>query len=231
MSPRRIVGEAIRQGLAVLAITDHNSAENVAATMRAAHDTGVTVLPGMEVCTIEEVHVLAIFDNLEAALELQSAVYDSLHELNDTDVFGLQVVTGAEDEVEGFQEKLLIGATDLTVDDVVQRIHRGKGLAIASHIDREAYSIVGQLGFIPTTLRFDALEISSAMSDEEAARRFREYRSYALVRNSDAHSLQEMGKSVTHFLVERPTCEELGRAFRKEGGRLARVRYGGEERG
>ena len=219
MSPRKIVAEVLRQQLDIIAITDHNSAENVSAVRMAAAGSAVVVLAGMEVCTVEEAHVLAVFDNPESALALQALVFDHLQGENNPDVFGLQVIANEADEVEGFQEKLLIGATDISLEETVQTVHRLQGLAIAAHIDRESFSVIGQLGFIPETVRFDALEISTNISNEEAGTRFREYAAYRFVRNSDAHFLDQLGKNATGFLLEQPTLQEIADVLHASDGR------------
>ena len=227
MSPRRIALEAKRRELDVIAITDHNSAENVTAVQGAARATGVTVLPGLEVCSSEEVHVLALFDDLAPALVMQDEVYSGITAVNDPDSFGLQVIANEDDEVEGFQPRLLIGATQMSVDDIVRRIHDLGGLAVASHVDRESFGIIGQLGFIPSDLRFDALEISPAAQDEQVRDLSREYPEYVFIRNSDAHMPAQIGAAVTRFFIEAPTCRELGRAFRHEGGRTVQSQVRG----
>jgi PHP family Zn ribbon phosphoesterase len=223
MSPRRIVEEARGIGLDLIAVTDHNSAENVGAVLRAAEGTMLTVLPGMEVCSSEEVHVLALFDAVKSVMELQNEVYRGITRENNPDVFGLQVIANEQDEVEGYEQKLLIGATEMTIDDIVQRIHELSGLAIASHVDRESYGIIGQLGFIPPTLVFDALEISENAPTEKALQLSGEYAQYRFVRNSDAHAPGRIGRGTSRFLIEAPTCEELRKAFHFEGGRAVEL--------
>ncbi len=219
MSPCRIVAEAGRKELDVLAITDHNSAENVAAVQRAAEGTCVRVLPGLEVCSSEEVHVLALFDSVESALQMQDAVYRGITAVNDPDAFGLQVIANERDEVEGFQQRLLIGSTGMSVDEVVGTIHDLDGLAIASHVDRENFGIIGHLGFIPRDLHFDALEISTAVGGAATLRLAREYPMYEFIRSSDAHAPGQIGQGTTRFLLEEPTCRELRKAFRRLEGR------------
>ena len=221
MSPRTIVAEALRNRLDIIAITDHNSSENVGAVMRAGCTSGISVLPGMEVCSREEVHVVAVFDALSEAMALQADVYGHLSGRNDPDAFGTQVIANEYDEVEGFEERLLIGAVDLPVDEIVLRIHELGGLAVAAHIDRESFGIIGQLGFIPPSVRFDGLELSPAIGDEEAGRRFSEYPRHLFLRSSDAHSRTQFGRTGTRFLMEQPTCEELRLALRMVGGRRA----------
>lgn len=223
MSPRKIVATARMQHLDIIGITDHNSSGNAGAVMSVAGAAGVVVFPGMEVCTQEEVHVLAVFERLESACELQSAVYAGLHGRNDPDAFGLQVVANERDQVECFEERLLIGATDLSTDEVVERIHQLNGLAIAAHIDRESFGIIGQLGFIPEGLGFDALELSSNISEEDAETRFGVYRRYPFLRSSDAHYLNQLGRNNTMFRMEEPSLPELRKALLHADGRTVRM--------
>ncbi len=223
MSPRKIVAEVLRQGLDIIAISDHNSAENVPAVMKAAAGMPVVVLAGMEVCTREEVHVLAVFDNPGSAYELQALVYSHLHGENNPDAFGLQIIANEADEVEGFQEKLLIGAADISLEETVATIHRLGGLAIAAHIDRESFSVIGQLGFIPDTVRFDGLEISANITDEDARLRFPEYGGYTLIRNSDAHFLEQLGRNATAYLLEEPGFKGIADVLHGPDGKNVRL--------
>lgn len=225
MSPRKIVAEVLRQQISIIAITDHNSADNVLAVMKAAANAGIVVLPGMEVCTREEVHVLAIFENSASVLGLQAWVYDHLKGTNDPEVFGLQVVANEMDQVDRFEEKLLIGATDLSIEETVAKIHELDGLAIAAHIDREGFGIIGQLGFIPEALKLDALEVSSNTTDEDATTMYGMYEKYTFIRNSDAHFLNQIGKNSTRFLLAEPSFAEIRKALQKQDGRTIQMTF------
>jgi hypothetical protein len=219
MSPLKITAAAHTRNIGIVAICDHNSAENAAAVMWAAGSAEVVVLPGMEVCTREEIHVLAIFGSLEAAFALQAEVYDHLTGRNDPDVFGLQVVANERDEVVAFQDKLLIGAVDMPVDRVVNEIHRLGGIAIAAHVDRESYSVVSQLGFIPETPAFDAFELTGHIGDHDARKRFGGSTVRTWIRNSDAHQLDDLGKNTCEYLLERPAFDEIRMALGRVNGR------------
>jgi len=219
MGPRTIVAAARERGLDLIGITDHNSSENAPAVTGAARGSGLTVLPGLEVTSREEVHVLALFDELEAAFRLQEAVYAHLPGQNDGQRFGLQVIVSEEHDVLGFNSRLLAGAAEFTVEELVELIHELGGLAIAAHIDREAFGILGQLGFLPAGLEFDALELSPQMSRQEAARRLPEWAAGALVRFSDAHRPEEIGRAFTPLVLREPTTAEIRKAFRGEGER------------
>ena len=123
------------------------------------------------------------------------------------------------DEVEAFNTKILFGATSMSIQEIVETIHHIGGLAIASHIDREGFSITGQLGFIPPDLLLDAVEISAATPLEEAKINFAHYGNFPMITNSDSHYIHDIGKIHTNFLLSEPTIEELKKAFLSTGDR------------
>ena len=217
MSPKRILDSALNKAIDILGICDHNSTANSPAIMKAAQGKKIQVIPGMEVTSEEEVHVLALFDDIDNALKLQSRVYSNLPGENDQKAFGMQVIVNEKEEVLGFNDKLLIGATTISLEDIIRLIHSLDGLAIASHIDREAFSIVSQLGFIPQELGLDALEISPKMTFEQARKRYQT--PFPLTTSSDAHDPEDIGKSFTSFLLEEASVAEIKKALRNEDGR------------
>lgn len=221
MSPKRVVEKAVENNIDIIAICDHNSAENVRAAINVGVDYKITILAGMEITSVEEAHILALFDNVEAVLDLQKKVYENLAGENNEDVFGEQIIANEFDEVEGYNKRLLIGATALTIKTLVDEIHKRNGLAIAAHVDRQAFSIIGQLGFIPPDLELDALEISANINRSRAVERFPEINKFPLITSSDAHFLQDIGKVKTSFLLEEPTLNEIKKALIVEDGRKA----------
>lgn len=214
MSPGEIVKQAKIKKIDIIGICDHNSAENVPAVMKAAKNLPISILPGIEVTSQEEVHILALFDNFNNALKLQEYVYDNLPGENDEEAFGMQVIVNEKAEVLGFNNKLLIGATTVSLEKIIRIIHNFSGIAIASHIDRESFSIISQLGFVPENLEIDALEISPNMAFEEAKKRFKN--NYPLTCSSDAHYPNDIGKGFTSFLLKDGTVAEIKKALRNE---------------
>ena len=217
MSPMRILTAAKKKEIDIIGICDHNSSENSLAVMNAAKKMNINVFPGMEVTSQEEVHVLALFDEIENALKLQEYVYENLPGENDEDAFGMQVIVNEKEEVLGSNNKLLIGATTIPLEKIIQTIHSLNGIAIAAHIDRESFSIIGQLGFIPDNLELDALEISRAITLEEAKKRYSN--DYPITCSSDAHYPDDIGKAFTSFLLKDGTLAEVKKALRNEDGR------------
>ena len=212
MSPRRVVSLALERGLDVIAVCDHNSAENAAAVARAAAGTRLAVVCGMEITSREEVHVLGLYGDERALDEAQSWVYGHLVGENDPIRFGEQIVMDENDDVIGRNERLLIGATDLGLEEIVREIHRMGGLAVASHVDRPRFSIVSQLGFVPPGLSLDAVEVWSRLPSGIPA-------GMTVIRSSDAHRPEEIGKRHSRFVMETAAFEEIGLALRGAEGR------------
>ena len=223
MSPKRIVEKSLEKGLDIIAICDHNTAENAEATMRAGEKKGVYVLPGMEVCSREEVHIVALFDRLEQAMAMQEYVYAQLEGENQPEVFGDQVIVDENDEVLDENHRLLIGATRLGLHEIVEKIHFLRGLSIASHVDRPAFGIISQLGFIPPDLKLDGIEVSYHMSLKEAPEKIPESKNLPCVTSSDAHFQDDIGKVWTVFRLAAATLEEIHLAFQGKGGRRIEV--------
>ena len=218
MHPAAVVAASRDRGLDAIAVCDHNSAANVAATVRAGAASGLPVLAGMEIASEEEVHVLGWLPDAESAARLQSRVYAVLPGKNDERVFGPEVIVDEHGEVLGFEQRLLIGATTWSLERVVQAVHDEGGLAIAAHVDREHFGLVGQLGFVPTGLPLDALEVSPRMPLAEARARFGALL-LPIVTGSDAHDPGAIGRAVTLMLLDRPSLSDIRLALAERHGR------------
>lgn len=214
MSPREIVAAAVRNGMDLIGICDHNSAENVLAVKRAGERNGLMVLGGMEVASSEEAHILVFFEDADDLLEFQAYVYRHLAGRNDEHSFGLQVIADDEDGVTGFCDRMLIAATSLSVDAIIGKARAAKGgsLVIAAHVDRESFSIIGQLGFIPPTLALDAVE-ASRMTAVELKAKFPDCSRFPVVTGSDAHGPDDIGRRFTWFTVQDGSVAEIKMAL------------------
>ncbi|HDT13741.1 MAG TPA: PHP domain-containing protein [Candidatus Aminicenantes bacterium] len=220
MSPRAVVEAARAAGLDIVAVTDHNTTENAAAVIEAAAGTGLAVLPGIEITTAEEAHILGLFATGADLAPFQAEVFRSLPDIPAKMKYvDDQVLVDAADYVTGFSPRCLFGATLFSVQETVGLIHRHGGLAVACHIDREAFSIVSQLGFIPPDLGLDAVEVSPRMTADEARAAFGPFGSLPVVRFSDAHKPEEIGSAATVFLAASPSLEEIRKALAGADGR------------
>ncbi len=219
MGPLAIVRQAKKKGLDVIGICDHNSTKNVAAVCKAGRQEGLVVIGGIEVCSREEVHILCLFDGEESLQEMQLLIDENLHSQNNPRYFGRQYLCDEYDVILGSETKLLIGATELSVEDIVANTHRLDGVAIASHVDRDSFSIFSQLGFVPDGLQIDALEVSPRHSVAEVRQHFPKTNGYPLVCFSDAHRLAEIGVSSSIFTAHSPCVTELHKVLLGRDGR------------
>lgn len=159
MTPANIVGMAALKGLEVIALTDHNSCKNCPAATKHGEDYGVVVIPGMELCTSEEVHVICLFPTLSDAMSFDEYVYRHMLPIKNKEaIFGKQQIMDAEDVVVGNVENLLISATDISFDDVPDLISTYQGIAYPAHLDKASTSLISNLGFVPPDSKFKCAE-------------------------------------------------------------------------
>lgn len=218
MHPKALVQKALEKKLDMIAISDHNASANVRYVMAAA-GKHLQVIPAMEITTSEEVHLLALFRSLSDLLKMQDIIDQHLFGENDENRFGVQAVVNESGEVEGLNNQLLIGATDLPIDDIVDAIHRLEGLAIPAHIDRESFSVLSQLGFVDDSSHFDALEISKLTGLERGRVQYENLNRYPFITSSDAHFIRDIGTSITRVFMEAPTFDEFKMALSGQNGR------------
>ncbi len=209
MTPNNIVNMAALSGLGAIAVSDHNTVGNVRAAMEVGKNCGVTVIPGMEVETAEEVHILTLYPSIEAAEDVAREVYKSLPDIkNRPDIFGEQLYMDKEDNVTGIEEKLLISPTSLSLDRLFCIVKSVGGLFIPAHVDRHSYSVLTNLGFIPDDLDIKAIEVSKATEDLAAYLTARpELARYKIFRNSDAHYLADI--SVAEAFIEVENIQDI----------------------
>lgn len=193
MTPNNIVNMALVKGLDVIALTDHNSGANLAAVSKCAKSKGLLFIPGMEVETSEEVHLICLLPDLYCAAELHHYVYNALPALkNREDIFGKQLVLDEDDKVTAEEGRMLITATNLNVNEVFRFVKQLGGVVIPAHVDRQSNSMISNLGIIPDDLGIKYLEISRSC-DKYAYRLAKpELDSFNLIKSSDAHYLGDM---------------------------------------
>lgn len=225
MGPRDIVHRALSRKIDCIAITDHNSAENVRAVVGAAEGFPLCVIPGMEVYVREEAHMICLFPDLEHLIEFQAFVYEHILDGEyDERMFGPQIICDRDENIIGKSTRFLALPLTASLNSVAGEVLKAGGLFYPAHIDRQANSILRTLGFIPANLQIDALEISSSL--ETARKRVPLLRDteYTLIRASDAHDIEQIGSAVTYIMCEQPSFTELARAIKRADGRYTALK-------
>jgi len=217
MTPANIVGMAAIKGLDVIALTDHNSCKNCPAAMKHGEAYGVTVIPGTELTTSEEVHVVCLFPTLADAMAFDSYVYDHILPItNREDIFGKQQIMDENDEITGTVERLLISATDISFDHVFELVESYHGIAYPAHIDKSTTSILSNLGFVPPDSTFSCAEIHSYKELHRIQREHPYFLNCNIISSSDAHYLEDINEAYYQIYVEsREIGDILGSIVRK----------------
>lgn len=219
MIPPFIVQEALEKGINLIAITDHNSSANVAAVQNAARDTDLTVWPGMELQTKEEIHLLCLFDTLAQITAWQNLVDTLLpRQENNIEFFGEQFVVDETGEFIRREKQLLLTSANITLSHAVTEVNKLGGLAIPAHVNRSAFSLIANLGFVPPDVPFDALEISRHLTPTQAQQKYPQLKNYPLIQNGDVHFLTDF-LGANHCRMAQPTIAELKLALQNKQGR------------
>lgn len=198
MTPNNIVNMAYIKGLNIISVTDHNSISNFPAIKLVGEKLGIEVIPGIEVTTKEEVHVLCYFKNFIDAQKFGNLIYESLPNIkNNPHIFGEQNIYNSEDEITGNLSKLLINATNYSIDEIFIMAKENHGVSVPAHINKKSNSVLGVLGFIPFNLEIDFVEVFPKASVDEKI-----IKKYIVLKNSDAHQLVDISESINSVELE-----------------------------
>jgi len=214
MTPNNIVNMSILKGLDAIAITDHNSIENCEACIEISQNKDILVIPGMELQTKEEIHLLCLFKNIRSASQFQSLIYSRLKEQkNIPEIFGRQFIFNKEDKIIGENKKMLIASADISINEAFDAVRNREGIVFPAHIDRSGYSIITNLGFIPMDLPIKVLEISKKCDLKKLISDHKYLSKYQFIRNSDAHNLADIMERENFIEVENKNIESIFEAL------------------
>lgn len=198
MTPNNIVNMSYIKRLNVISVTDHNTVRNYPAVKKVAIKKNIEVIPGMEVSSREEVHLLCFFREYIDALKVDKIIYESLPNINNNAaIFGEQNIYNERDEIVGQIEKLLLNSSKYSIDEIFSIVKRNNGIVIPAHVNRQAYGMVGVLGFIPNNLDINYIEISDKNFINDKI-----YKDYKIIQNSDAHRLADISEAINYIKAD-----------------------------
>jgi PHP family Zn ribbon phosphoesterase len=219
MLPSNIIGMAFLKNLDVIAVTDHNSCKNCPAVLKLADQYNIIAIPGMELTTMEEVHVLCLFAELSDALLFDELVSARLMKIpNDENVFGKQEIYDEDDRRLGTVESLLINATDISFDELSGLMKEYHGIYIPAHLDKNSNSLISNLGFVPPDADFPAAELADTTHLEELSKSNPYLNKCNIITDSDAHMLGKINEAVNYIDAEERSAKEVVRALAHKKG-------------
>ncbi len=205
MTPNNICGMAKVKGLDIIAVTDHNAAGNLPACAEICAAYGILLVPGMEITTREEVHMLGYFPSVEAAVDFGEMVKKRLpKKKNKPAFFGEQLVMNSDDEVIAEEDALLIGATDMTLTEAAAQVRAWGGVPVPAHINRGSHGLLVNLGMMPEEPFFPTVEMWRLLPCDENALIGRH-----VLHSSDAHYLGDIQEREHALKLKDFTLEEL----------------------
>lgn len=205
MTPYNLVNMAKLLGYDIIALTDHNSCLNCPAALKAGEEAGITVVPGMELCTSEEIHAVCLFPDLKKALEFSDYVKSTMPPVkNDASIFGEQLIMDSTDRIIGNEEILLTAASGISIDDAVKEVSRFGGAVFPAHLDRASYSVLSVLGFMYPEMGFAAAEFTHKAYIPQYEEKHPLLKEMKKLRNSDAHYLENMVEPLVE--IDLPEC-------------------------
>lgn len=194
MTPHNIVNMARLAGLECISVCDHNSFAQQKMMAHVAHELGMKYVYGIEVQSVEDVHICIYFLEEEKGALFGQWVYEHLLPIeNDIRYFGNQWICNALDEFVNQEKRLLIQSIDQGIASIADRAHELGGIVSLAHVCDKTNSILTQLGFIPENLGFDMIEVKNEPQKEKVLRMHPWIQDPFWVRNSDAHYLQDIG--------------------------------------
>lgn len=189
MTPNNILNMAKLIGLDAVAVCDHNCAANLPAFEKVARDVEITLVPGIELSTAEEVHLLAFFEDVKTAYDFGEFVYNALPDIsNNEDFFGHQYIMDENDEIIGKKDKLLISALPFYFNEAVELIRERGGIAVPAHVNKGANSLLENLGFFPPDIVFSTVE------EWKGSPCGADISNYTILHDSDAHNLADISE-------------------------------------
>jgi len=209
LSPANIVQKAKEKKLNLIALTDHNSALNCEVTAKICATNNIQFIYGIEVTTIEEVHILCYFDKLRPILKLSNMIYKKLPNIkNYPEKFGDQVYVNNQGVILGTIKKYLVSAANISINELIQYVNKYNGIVIPAHVNRPLYGIIPTLGFLPE-VDFTAIEISKFYKQGKY-----NLKKYPKVTNSDAHYLKDIGTRYNNLEINgKATIDKLKKAI------------------
>ena len=193
MTPNNIVNMSVLNGLNVIAITDHNSCKNCKALVEAGKKANLLVIPGMEICTNEDIHVICLFETVTDAENFSTYVYSNMPLISHrSDIFGEQIIMNSDDIEISRESYLLLNATNISVNDILSTTNKYNGTAFPAHIDRSSYSVISSLGDIPPEAGFNTIEISTKGNIEKIKSLHPIIKDKLILINSDSHYLENL---------------------------------------
>ena len=212
MTSENIIDRLVEKGVEVFSITDHNSCGNSRLFMEKSVKKGLVFIPGVEVQTEEEVHILAYFSTMKSLEGFCREIKEYLPDIkNREDIFGYQLILDKDDEYVEKEEAFLAGSISLGIDDLSEKVYGYGGIIVAAHIDKIS-SVVSNFGYIPD-IKFSGIEIYKKEKIDDYRDKY--MLKLPIISSSDAHFLDDIGEAKFIIEAESKSLEDVFNSLKK----------------
>jgi len=210
MTPNTVASRLMELGIDWASITDHNTARNVRVFSQVWEKNGIRCLPGLEVQTIEDVHILCYLPDLSIAERFGLWVESYLPSMEfDPEQYGYPLLVDENDQFIKTVDKPFFLPVSLELNQVVHELEKVGGIGVYAHIDR-SMGVIEQLGFLPPDPSGVGCEIyqQSKIPQYKPATQGR-----PLLSSSDAHHPDAMVEAKMIIRCKSRSFEEFRLAF------------------
>lgn len=194
MVPTLICSKVKEKNIQMFSIVDHNSCNNLESFEKVC---GTILIPGIEVTSLEEVHVLGYFSSIESVKNFYEIFREHLPKVQfNPESLGYQLLVNEKDEFVAFEEDYLLVASDLDLNGIIELILKFRGIPAYAHIDRQ-FGVLYQLGIFPQN---DGVKLAEVRTKEGWKTAIKA--GYVPFTSSDAHRPDEIGCRFTRFDVK-----------------------------
>lgn len=203
MGTSNIIKKLKENNIKIASITDHNTINNFPAFFINGLKNDILFFPGIELQTIEEVHIVIIFPTfIEARNFFNKHLKDKINNIKaNYEIFGDQPVIDENENILYEEEILLIQSLNISFDQIVKLAQNEDLIYFPSHIFADSFSLISQLGFFPPELKIKLVEISAKTDSHKLENFYKLLNNKAnYITNSDSHYPNEIGKK--YFIIK-----------------------------
>lgn len=202
MSPINILAMASVKSINMIAISDHNSIDNVKVAIDLGELLHITVVPAIELQTSEDIHFLCLFKKYQDLVDFYNTI-KLQNVVNNEEIFGEQIVYDEDGIDVAHKQNLLLVASNISSNKIKNIVDSFGGISIPAHIDRQSNSIKYILGEVDDEFRVVEL------SQEANGSIINQYKDRLQLVNSDAHTLTNIGSAKGKIKLSKNTAECL----------------------
>jgi len=194
------------KGLDIISIVDHVSGRNLAVSKRAADESGLLFLPGIEVTVSQGTHLLCYFKALERAMAFADIIDGSLPDQPvKAQYFGDQLVLDDNDEVIMHAPKFYAEYTPFSTWEVIGLAAEYDGVVVPAHINRDFQGMIATEGLSQLKgYNFACVEARKNLPlDERAVKKTK------VIYNSDAHVLYNISEAEHYLELKEKSVEAV----------------------